>query len=243
MSHIETLFHSSHVFAGNTCRGMDFIADNPYSGFSLCHYVRDDEKHVAQCRASLCKCLGIENEALIVPRQTHGDRIAVIDHLPFESNLLEATDAVITNLKGVAIGVNTADCVPVIIIDDNESIIAAIHAGWRGAIAGIVPKTVDKMKELGASRLKAFIGPSICVKCFEVGEELTKIFPEYAVKRSYGIKPHINLTAFIRHQLDDKEICCPQKSIPCTRCNPEHYFSARAQGINSGRNFSFAILF
>lgn len=243
MSCIETLYHSPHAYAGNTWRGPEIDVNDTYSGFSICHYVGDTENHISQCRSSLCYCLGIDEQHLIVPRQTHSTNIAVVDKIPFEQEKLKETDAVVTGMKGVAIGVNTADCVPVILIDEQVPLIAAVHAGWRGAVADIVPKTIERMRSLSAKDIKAFIGPSICERCFEVGDEVAERFPEFAIKRNYGVKPHIDLQGFIMHQLKEAGVECVQKSIPCTRCNPEHYFSARAQGINSGRNFSFAILF
>lgn len=243
MSCIETLYYSPHVYAGNTWRGPETDVNDTYSGFSICHYVGDSEQHIAQCRSSLCYCLGIDENHLIVPRQTHSTNIAIIDRIPFETEKLNGVDAVITGLKGVAVGVNTADCVPVILIDESVSLIAAVHAGWRGAVAGIVPATVERMKAFSAKNIKAYIGPCICEKCFEVGYEVAERFPEFVIKRHYGAKPHIDLQGFVMNQLKEAGVDCTQKSIPCTRCNSEHYFSARAQGINSGRNFSFAILF
>ncbi len=242
MNCIETLYHSPHVYAGNTWRGAETDVNDTYSGFSICHYVGDSEQHIAECRSSLRYCLGIDENHLIVPRQTHSINIVVIDRIPFEPAELNGVDAVITGLKGVAVGVNTADCVPVILIDENASLIAAVHAGWRGAVADIVPATVERMKALSAKNIKAYIGPCICEKCFEVGDEVAERFPEFVIKRNYGVKPHIDLQGFVMNQIENAGVEYPQKSIPCTRCNPEHYFSARAQGINSGRNFSFAIL-
>ncbi len=231
--------------AGNTWRGAGADFSDPYSGFSVCHYVGDSPAHVAECRRELAAFLGVRPEALIVPRQTHGCRIAVVDRVPFPPEELESTDAVITSLPGVAVGVNTADCVPVLLSAPGAGIVAAVHAGWRGAVAGIVGRTVAKMAQLGAepSDIRAAIRPCICVECFEVGEEVAVRFPEEFVVRRESVRPHVDLPSYVASQLAEAGIKPGNISMPqgCTRCNPRRYFSARAIGSASGRIFSFVM--
>lgn len=225
------------ITALHTLRG-EVTAGDPYSGFNVCHYVGDEQAHVAACRALLCHELGIESSRLVVPRQTHSPRVAVITSLPAAP---EDVDAVVTRLSDVAIGVSTADCVPVVLADAEAGVIAALHAGWRGALAGIVEATIAAMQSLGArpGRITAALGPCICAGCFEVGEEVAALFPASCVSRD-GVKPHVDLPAYVTGLLQAAGLPEAQIAPPpsCTRCHPESLFSARAQGTASGRIFT-----
>lgn len=226
------------VRAVHTLRG-PVTPGNPYSGVNLCHYVADDPDHVERSRHEFCRALGLSSDRLVVPRQTHSVRVAVTDSLPAAP---EDVDAVVTNLADVAIGVSTADCVPVVLADAEAGVIAALHAGWRGALGGIVANTVAAMVQLGATptRISASLGPCICADCFEVGEEVATLFPDEVVRRANGIKPHVDLPAYVMAQLADAGVGRSRIAPPplCTRCHPDLLFSARAHGTASGRIFT-----
>lgn len=243
---IDTFDFPDSILAGSTRRGDITDASDPYAGFSLCHYTGDSPARVEAARKSLARWAGIETAGIIVPRQTHGTRVAVIGRLPADPSDLDDADAVVTTLPDVLIGVNTADCVPVVLADTSAGIIAAAHAGWRGAVAGITDCTIDCMTRLGATaeNIRAVMGPCIGVECFEVGEEVAARFPEQFINRSFGPKPHVDLPAFVAWKLAGKGIPPHNITLPaaCTRCNPSHYFSARAAGIKSGRNFTFIMM-
>lgn len=209
----------------------------PYDGFSICHYTGDDPAHVSACREQLAAELGVAPQRLVVPRQTHSLRIAVVGPTTTEADL-EGVDALVTDLPGVALCISTADCAPVVIADPAAGVIAACHSGWRGTVGGIAVLTVGRMTELGADprRMVAAIGPTICTGCFEVGEEVASQFDERFVDRSHT-KPHVDLSACIASQLEATGI--PRETIAtacaCSRCNPADYFSARRLGVASGR--------
>ncbi len=243
----------SGIHAGFTSRG-DVTEGDPYSGFNLCHYTGDHPEHVAPCRNELLELCNVQYamcnvkyamcNSLVVPRQTHSTNVSLIT-LPNETDL-EGVDALVTTTPGVVIGVNTADCVPVVMADPETKVIGVAHAGWRGAVNGIVTNTVDQMKALGAEpqRIAAAMGPCICQECFEVGEEVAAQFPEGVVLRQKGQRPHVDLPRFVALQLQESGIPASQIALPtaCTRCSPTLYFSARALGVNSGRCFAFAWL-
>lgn len=222
------------------------VAYSPYSGFNICHYTGDDPESVARCREMLADRTGISVEAIVVPRQTHSVNCRIIDSLPVDTCDIENVDALVTKLHGVALGVSTADCVPVLLADEKNGVVAAAHAGWRGALGGIVGITLRRMAELGADphSVKAVIGPCICKDCFEVGEEVAGLFPDDCVIRSTGCKPHVDLPGYVADQLVAGGVAKSSVIMPwaCTRCEPDRYFSARALGINSGRNFSMISL-
>ena len=229
--------------AGTTMRGPG--ATGSYGGMTVCGYTGDDAEHIHANLASLAAALGVDTDKVIMPRQTHTATVEVIDSadaLP----PLQDVDGLITNIRGLVIGINTADCVPLLLADADAGIVAAVHAGWKGTVAGIAHNAVERMCRLGADilRMQAYIAPCIHAECFEVGEEVAERFPAQYVHRNYGSKPHVDLPACVAGQLTDAGIDCRNIHISpdCTRCHPDRYFSARAVGINSGRNFTFIAL-
>lgn len=242
---IRPLLEAGSARAYFTTRG-EIVAANNYSGFNLCHYTGDDEKHYTVCRDMLANHFGSDSVHIIIPRQTHSTRVlSITESLPTDEEL-DGVDAIVTRRRDIIIGVNTADCVPVVLIDPIENTIGVAHAGWRGAVAGIVNNTIEAMTALGSrpENIHAAMGPSICLKCFEVGEDVAKRFPEECVDRNSWEKPHVSLqkyifTSLIQSGLHTSNIL-PINSAECTRCNPDIYFSARASGIKSGRIFTFA---
>lgn len=205
---------------------------SPYDGFSVCTYTGDNVVHTQECLEQLSREIHVSAECIFMPRQVHGTRVAVVG-----TDNLDGADAVIVTGSGKAAAINTADCVPVVIIDEERQIAAAVHAGWRGAVAGVIQETVARMKALGAHNMKGFIGPCICRECFEVGEEVATFFPEKFIDRSKR-KPHVDLPAYVKDVLNDSGVTVSVGQPPCTRCEWHHYFSARRLGIQSGRNLT-----
>ncbi len=200
-------------------------------------------------RNTLCAALEINPERLIFPKQTHTATVKTIASSFFDMDkeekkrFLNEIDAVITNLKGVCVAIKTADCVPVLLYDPKRKVVAAVHAGWRGTVQDIVIKTIQKMiKEFGTdtSDLIAGIGPSICPEVYEVGEEVWKQFgPEFYLP-TYTAKPDkrlLNLWQANYHQLIVAGIPANQIEVArtCTFSDPDRFFSARRDGIKTGR--------
>lgn len=223
----------------------------PYAGFNICHYTGDDAQHIDDCRNSLCQYLGISRDHLIIPRQTHSTNIAVINNIPFDPDSLIDVDAIVTNMKGVALAINTADCVPILLVEDDAGIIAAAHSGWRGTIGNIAGKTIERMVQMGASplRIKAYIGPSICCDCFEVGDDVELKFTDkfgfnQGVVQYQHLRCHIDLQQACRLQLIKAGVVDSRIKLSgiCSHCNPKQYFTARTHGIKSGRTASVIML-
>ncbi len=238
------------ISAFSTCRGE--VGESAYSSFNITHYCGDAPVHVAACRKELCEHLGIDDRFLLLPRQTHTDNVQVIDAKFFEvfpqlqPTLLDNQDALVTNLKGVCIGVSTADCVPVLMVDAEAEVIAAVHAGWRGMVKRIPIKALREMEKLGAvaSRIKAVIGPSIALDSFEVGEEVVDEFLDNGfhpciLSRQWQ-KPHIDLWAACSMQLEEAGVPLRNQQIAGidTYEQSDKFFSARRLGIYSGRIFT-----
>lgn len=246
---LKVIYETPNCSVMFTSRGDINDESSTYGEFNICHYTGDASAHVSDCRRCLAKYLDVPVDHIVLPRQIHSTKILTLTSLPVDAEILDGVDGVVTNLRRIAIGVSTADCVPVIAIDERKAVIGAFHAGWRGAVGGVVENGIDAMLALGASidGIKIFIGPSICGKCFEVGEEVATSFPEECVIREEGYsKPHVDLPGYVSYSLlrlgVKEENISEFNDEMCTRCHPDRYFSARAIGINSGRNFTFAIM-
>ena len=242
------------VDAFSTTRG-EVDGRNAYSGVNLCDYVGDDALRVLDARITLAMQLGVDLDDLVMPRQTHSCRVAVIDQsfrsldIDKQVDALEGVDALVTKLQGVVIGVNTADCVPIVMVDGQAGVIAVAHAGWRGTVGRIVAAVVDEMRRQGAraDRIHVAMGPSICQNCFEVGDEVVKAFAnakfdlDHIMKRNITTgKAHIDLRMANCAVLIDASVPAGQIALSqhCSRCEHERFFSARRLGINSGRTFT-----
>ena len=241
---------SDDVIAFSTKRGG---GEGCYDAFNITHYCGDKEEHVAACREELCGELNIEDDNLILPRQTHETNIINIDKKFLSlskterDNQLYGIDAIITSLPSVCIGVSTADCVPILLYDTERKIVAAIHAGWRGTVQRIVEKTVAYMQDKYSTSphaIMAVICPSIGVEAFEVGDEVYDAFLDEGfdmtkIAKRYK-KWHINLWEANRIQLLKCGVASGniQLASICTYTHHNEFFSARRLGINSGRIFN-----
>ncbi len=244
------------VLAFSTYRG---DGTGSYGGFNITHYCGDTALHVEQCREELCRDLGIDDSHLILPRQTHGDKTVIIDEEFLlldkikQEKVLYGIDAIVTTLPNTCIGVSTADCIPILLHDTKRGAIAAIHAGWRGTLAMIACKVIDKMKRLYGSstgEIDAIIGPGISLDAFEVGDEVYNEFaaagfPMESIARRYpaingGMKWHIDLWEANRLQLIEAGLSNDRIEVAgiCTWTRHREFFSARRLGINSGRIFT-----
>ncbi|NDV65432.1 peptidoglycan editing factor PgeF [Bacteroides sp. 224] len=227
-----------------------------YTSFNCSPYCGDEAEVVKHNQELLRQGLSQPDAQLIIPRQTHGADIGVIDEVFLNSSeeeqrkLLDSKDAVVTNQKGCCVCVSTADCVPLLLYDQKQQVVAAVHAGWRSTVSCIVAKTLKLMQEVYKTKgedVVVTIGPSISLISFEVGEEVYKAFDvvgfdmnRISYRDQDSGKPHINLQEANRMQLIDFGI--PQSQIElaniCTYINHEDFFSARRLGIDSGRMLS-----
>ena len=218
-----------------------------YAGFNINAYCGDDPAHILENRRALAALLGLTEQSLVMPHQTHGTAVRRIDALPTAT--IEDTDAVMTNVAGLCIGVSTADCIPILLYDAVHHAACAVHAGWRGTVARIAVEAVRAMqRDYGTdpSCLHAVIGPGISLESFEVGDEVydqfaAAGFPMDAIACRYA-KWHIDLPACNRLQLEEAGVTDIFLSGICTFQHCDRYFSARRLGIRSGRIFTGILL-
>jgi len=154
-------------------------------------------------------------------------------------------DALVSRAPGLACAVRSADCVPILLGDRRSGVVAAVHAGWRGAVNGIVSSAVDALRAIAPEPvLIAAIGPHISPAAFEVSEDVAETLLKashdpYIVDRS-GPKPHVDLRRMLRAELHANGLAhaAIDDVWGCTFLEPEHFFSFRRDGKASGRHLS-----
>ncbi len=254
LSGFPGVFH----FVTTRCGG---YGEGNYGTFNCSPYAGDDPDAVRRNQAVLLSAAHYPVRELIIPRQTHGIVCHTIteDYLTFSTErrkaLIDGVDALITAVPGFCICVSTADCVPLLLYDRHHQVVAAIHAGWRGTVGRILHFTLKRMSmDFGVKGedLLACIGPSISPEAFEVGDEVFDAFykegfdmPHLSFRNPRTGKWHIDLWEANRMLLFDFGV--PQNQIEvaglCTYFNNDRFFSARKQGINSGRMLSGIMLY
>lgn len=170
--------------------------------------------------------------------QFHGNDVVTVTTVPVAGPLDDVphADAQVTNLRGVGLMVRVADCVPVVLADETAGVVGVAHAGRLGTRLDIATATVDAMRELGADRITAWIGPHICGRCYEVPAamqaEIAAAVPESLSETSWGT-PALDLGAGVRAQLERAGATVIEIGR-CTREDPELH-SHRRDGAASGR--------
>ena len=192
---------------------------------------------------------------VIQGHQVHGSRVAIIDRPWMTREELEGYDAFITNLPGVAIGVRTADCVPILLYDPVRRVIAAVHSGWKGTVLKISQGVIDMMEEVFGTDpvdLRAVIGPCIGPDSFQVGEEVAEKFKDagFPMPRIWSFHGpgdgtpmsgghHIDLFTANEWLLQERGIREENIRVHAIDTYQDvSFFSARREGVQCGRNIN-----
>ena len=251
-----------------SCSATELRDMGAYAAFNVTDYCHDKPSRVQRNREWLAQTLGIDNVRLVMPHQTHSDRVMEVDDSLLalstadRAQALEGVDALITRQQGVCIGVSTADCVPILLYDPAQKACAAIHAGWRGTVSHIATKAIRLMQATYGTRpsdLRAIIGPSISLQAFEVGDEVVEAFAQAGFDISricrkmppmhpddinsctrQALRPHIDLWAANAMLMEEQGISLEHIQVCgiCTYQSHDTFFSARQSGIRSGRIFT-----
>jgi YfiH family protein len=196
---------------------------------------KDEPAQVAANRARMAEALGVAPERFLTPYQIHSPDVVVAD-APWTAETRPRADAVVTRTPGLAIGVSTADCGPLLFADDSARVIGAAHAGWRGAFTGVIDATVGAMEKLGAERanITAALGPTIRQANYEVGPEFVERFlaadaDNARYFRDAGRDGHamFDLTGYIAARLRQAGIGKFEDLGLCTYAEPERFYSFR----------------
>jgi YfiH family protein len=221
------------------------VSTGRYASLNLLYKWGDERAHVDENRRRLAEAGGFSTERLYTVRQVHGAEVVTVGADPPSSTAERAADAMVSDRAGVALGIGTADCVPILFSDGRRA--GAAHAGWRGTIAGVAAATIEALVALGAARsaLRVALGPCICVRCFEVGPEVADAFAALpgVVDRS-NPKAHVDLRRANRVLLERAGVRpeAIDDAPPCTMCDPERFFSYRRDGAGIGQHLSFVVV-
>ena len=233
-----------HGFFGR--RGGQSTGD--YASLNVSEAVGDKPALVAANRSAAIEALDIPAATLAQVTQVHSNRVVTLEDRHAAASRPDA-DAIVTALPGVLLGIQTADCAPILFCDPEAAVIGAAHAGWKGAISGIVEATVSAMERLGArrERLLAAIGPTISLDNYEVGPEFTaNLLAQHRdagnrIAKSPTGREHFDLPGFVFDQLIEAGVGKANDCRRCTYGNPKHYFSHRRathEGTRAGRQLS-----
>lgn len=189
-----------------------------------------DPEPVLASRRDFARSLGIDAEPLTVLGAVHGAAVARVDE---PQGVVQGVDALITDQRGVSLFATFADCYPIVLWDPERRCAALVHAGWRGTVAGVAPAAVKAMaKEYGSkpSDIRAGIGPGICGRCYEVGEEVASRFDPRFVSQGSGDRFLLDLASANRAQLEEAgvphvhvlDLCTKETSfLPSHRRSPD----------------------
>lgn len=201
------------------------VSEGAFHENNLALHVGDVEESVLRNRRHLTSIVG----DIVFMNQSHGDCVVLVDDT---TSTEPAADAMITRSSGLNLAVLAADCIPLLLWDGNAQCVAAVHVGRKGLMNGIAVKTVEKMQELGSENIRGVLGPSICGKCYEVGEdifdEVSALFP-LAKSHSTSGKRALDLAGALQDQLQELKIDTARASS-CTR-EEQSLFSYRRDGV------------
>jgi polyphenol oxidase len=210
------------------------VSGAPYDSLNLARAGGDDPEALAENHRRLVADFA-PDDVVACLQQVHGRDVVVVA-LPGPGRTTPQADALVTVSPGVTLMVRAADCVPVLLADAFGAVVGAAHCGRPGLVAGIVPATVVAMRETGAGRLTAWIGPHICGGCYEVPaqmrDEVAAVEPASRATTSWGT-PSVDVGAGVRAQLERLDVEVVDLSS-CTRESPD-LFSYRRDGRASGR--------
>jgi YfiH family protein len=207
----------------------------PWDSLNVGVHVGDDLDAVARNRHRLCEALALPSQPWWLD-QVHGTTVATFEQPPSSAEaaataVRPVADAAVTRAAGVVLAIQVADCLPVLLTDDQGSVLGAAHAGWRGLAAGVIERTVEAMGVPG-SKLRAWLGPSIGPAFFEVGPEVREAF--LAAGDSTGAfapnpqgRWQCDLPALARARLQRLNVTRIAGGDWCTAADPVRFFSHR----------------
>ena len=227
----------------------------PYNSPHLGPNTMDLPARVEGNRSLLARAVGSQLEHLVTVNQVHGSDLLVIDapNPDFTHFQRIECDGIVTNQRGVLIGIGVADCYPILLLDPKKRVAAALHAGWKGTAAGICRKGVAAMKEFFGSEpsdILAAVGPGIGPCCYEVDEPVRRSFTGHGngwepfTEQTGPERWRLDLAEANRLQLVQAGILPDRVAMPshCVSCTPELFFSHRRDHGETGRQMGFIML-
>jgi YfiH family protein len=211
------------------------VSEGIYASLNCGVGASDSPAAVRENRGRVAERLGARN--LVSAYQVHGTAAVVVDgHAPADPSQRPRADALVTATRGLAVGVLTADCAPILLADPQAGVVAAAHAGWRGALAGIAEAAIAAMEGLGAARarIRAAVGPCIGASAYEVGPELEAAFlaqdagnARFFVRPVADARAHLDLAGYVTGRLQLAGVAVAVAANVCSYGAPDAYFSYR----------------
>ncbi len=206
----------------------------------------DPPRNVLENRKRFLESMGFDPARLYTVEQEHTVKLVDVDDLTPEETLGIEADGLLSGEPGIALGVTTADCLPVLLAARNHRAVAALHAGWRGLVAGIVARGVAALCEKAGcvpADVWGAVGPGIGLCCFEIGDEVVEAFLAAGFPASgFGAGPsgrsHGDLQALAAWALADAGVGSVTTVPGCTHCEPGRFFSYRRDGWPTGLQLS-----
>lgn len=224
----------------------------PLNWFNLGrHWETEESRQDAMAnRTVLCDALGLDATQLVVPGQQHTTNIYIADERTETGQQLKNFDGVVTKRRGQPLLLHFADCVPVMILDQEQRVLCVMHAGWRGTAGGIVTKGVQLLINQFGTRVSdivAAVGPAIGSCCYETGTDVADSLSLTVANAKSLIdwrdnKPHPDLKAFNAMQLLELGVVNVDVSKWCTACHPDIFYSHRQSGGKTGRQGALACM-
>jgi YfiH family protein len=213
------------------------VSSGAWESLNLWYDSGDSLAHVVANRARLARALRIDPSSLSSALQVHGDRVVEVTE-PFADRSIEA-DGLMTDRRSVFLAAGSADCVPVLLFDPRRPAVAAVHTGWKGLTLGTVRKAVERMREAYGSapgEIRSGVGPSAGPCCYEVREDVARLFPGEFLRNLAGGRIHLDLWAATRAQLMEAGLAPGHVDTAelCTVCRSEDFFSYRRDGPETG---------
>ncbi|GJE15844.1 peptidoglycan editing factor PgeF [Methylobacterium marchantiae] len=211
------------------------VSDGLYASLNGGLGSQDDAAHVAENRRRMAEHLGVAPSHLVSLYQVHSAEVVVIDG-PVALADRPRADAMVTRVPGIALGIATADCGPILFADPIARVIGAAHAGWKGALSGVVASTVEAMERLGSTRkdIVAVLGPTISQSAYEVGNDFRDRFAAevpgsdiYFAEGDREGHAQFDLPAFIARRLREAGIEAASCLDLCTYADPGRFYSFR----------------
>jgi YfiH family protein len=238
LTELSAVRHGFFTRAGGVSEGI-FASLNcgPGSG--------DDPAHVAANRARALAALGLDGATLLTAHQIHSATALTVD-AAFAPEARPRTDGLVTRRPGLALGVLSADCAPLLFADPEAGVIGAAHAGWRGALAGVAEATLEAMTRAGARKaaIHAAIGPCIGRESYEVGSEFPAPFLAADAESRDFFRPAaraghfmFDLPGYLERRLSRLELASVGRLARDTCAEPEHFFSYRRTTHEGGRDY------
>ena len=228
LSHFDRLRHGFFTRAGGVSQGV-YASLNGGTGSN------DAPEQVVENRARMAAALGVAPERLLTAYQVHSPDVVVAER-PWSRDNRPRADAIVTRTPHLAVGVSTADCGPLLFADAEAGVVGAAHAGWRGALSGVVEATVAAMEELGARRahIAAALGPTIRQPNYEVGPEFVERFLAADPANARFFAPAareghalFDLAGYIAQRVERAGIGDFEDLGLCTYAEPARFFSYR----------------